>query len=94
MGTGWLFLMVVYITFKELRDELIEKVINLIQELDTEVIVEGFSAYGTSFIERFNGMFAIGAWNTREERLYLIRDRYGIKPLYYWFNGDILVFFF
>ena len=78
--------------FKELRDELIEKGHQFNSGTDTEVIVEGFSAYGTSFIERFNGMFAIGAWNTREERLYLIRDRYGIKPLYYWFNGDILVF--
>lgn len=78
--------------FKELRDELIEKGHQFNSGTDTEVIVEGFSAYGTSFIEKFNGMFAIGAWNRGEKRLYLIRDRYGIKPLYYWFNGDILVF--
>ena len=37
-------------------------------------------------------MFAIGAWNAHEKKLYLIRDRYGIKPLYYWFNGKTLVF--
>lgn len=78
--------------FKELREELIQKGHHFQSESDTEVIVEGLAAYGTSFFERFNGMFAIGAWNTEEEKLYLSRDRYGIKPLYYWFNGKTLVF--
>ncbi len=78
--------------FKELRSELKNKGYEFISDSDTEVIAEGFSEYGTSFIERFNGMFAIGAWNRKEEKLYLIRDRYGIKPLYYWFTGKILVF--
>jgi asparagine synthase (glutamine-hydrolysing) len=78
--------------FKELREELIEKGYIFNSECDTEVICEGLSAYGTSFFERFNGMFAIGAWNTEEKKLYISRDRYGIKPLYYWFNGTTLVF--
>ena len=78
--------------FKELRQELIEKGHTFNSESDTEVIVEGLSAYGTSFFERFNGMFAIGAWNREEEKLYISRDRYGIKPLYYWFNGKTIVF--
>jgi len=59
---------------------------------DTEVIVEGLAAYGPKIFERFNGMFAIGAWNTEEKTLYLSRDRFGVKPLYYWFNGKTLVF--
>ena len=78
--------------FKELREELIQKGHMFQSETDTEVIVEGLSAYGTSFFERFNGMFAIGAWNVQEEKLYISRDRYGIKPVYYWFNGKTLVF--
>ena len=78
--------------FKELRKELIQKGHTFESETDTEVIVEGLSAYGTSFFERFNGMFAIGAWNVKEEKLYISRDRYGIKPVYYWFNGKTLVF--
>ncbi len=78
--------------FKELRDDLINKGYKFKSNSDTEVIAQGFSAYGTSYIKNFNGMFAIGAWNTLEEKLYLIRDRYGIKPLYYWFNGKTLVF--
>ena len=78
--------------FKELREELIEKGHTFNSESDTEVIVEGLAAYGTSFFECFNGMFAIGAWNVEEEKLYISRDRYGIKPLYFWFNGTTLVF--
>ena len=78
--------------FKELREELIEKGHEFYSESDTEVICEGLTAYGISFFERFNGMFAIGAWNKEEEKLHISRDRYGIKPLYYWFNGKTLVF--
>lgn len=78
--------------FKELREELIEKGHTFKSETDTEVICEGLAAYGISFFERFNGMFAIGAWNTEEKKLHISRDRYGIKPVYYWFNGKILVF--
>jgi asparagine synthase (glutamine-hydrolysing) len=59
---------------------------------DTEVLVEGLSHYGPKFVERLDGMFAIGAWNKREKQLYLSRDRYGIKPLYYWFSEGTLVF--
>ena len=78
--------------FKELREELIEEGHTFQSETDTEVITEGLSAYGSSYFERFNGMFAIGAWNREEEKLYISRDRYGIKPLYYWFNGKTIVF--
>ncbi len=78
--------------FKELREELSQKGCQFKSETDTEVIVEGFAIYGPDFIEKFNGMFAIGAWNKEEKKLYLMRDRYGIKPLYYWFNGKTLVF--
>ena len=78
--------------FKELREELIEEGHTFQSETDTEVIAEGLSAYGSSYFERFNGMFAIGAWNREEEKLYISRDRYGIKPVYYWFSGKTIVF--
>ena len=78
--------------FEELRKELQDRGHRFKSKTDTEVIVEGFSAYGPYFCKRFNGMFAIGAWNIHEKKLYLIRDRYGIKPIYYWFNGKKLVF--
>jgi len=78
--------------YKELRKELKTKGYYFKSNTDTEVICEGLSAYGPEFFERFNGMFAIGAWNTEEETLYLSRDRFGVKPLYYWFNGKTIVF--
>ncbi|WP_421977756.1 asparagine synthase (glutamine-hydrolyzing) [Roseivirga seohaensis] len=78
--------------FLELRQELRAKGHTFHSNTDTEVIVEGISAFGFVFIERLNGMFAIACWDTQEQNLYLSRDRYGIKPLYYWFNGETLVF--
>ena len=57
---------------------------------DTEVLVEGLAKYGIDFIKQLNGMFAFAAWDG--ENLYLGRDRYGIKPLYYWSNEDVFVF--
>jgi len=59
---------------------------------DTEVITEGLAEYGPVFFQKLNGMFAIAAWNKRTKELYLSRDRYGIKPLYYWLTKDKLVF--
>jgi len=78
--------------FLELKQELQAKGHYFVSGTDTEVIVEGLAEYGTSFLERLNGMFAVGAWNKKEQALYLSRDRYGVKPLYYWFNGKTIVF--
>ena len=78
--------------FQVLRQELKTKGHTFVSQTDTEVIAEGLSAYGPSFLERLNGMFAIAAWDEQEKTLYLSRDRFGIKPLYYWFNGKTLLF--
>jgi len=78
--------------FLELKQDLQSKGHSFVSGTDTEVIVEGFAEYGIDFIKQLNGMFAIGAWNKYEKALYLSRDRYGVKPLYYWFNGKTIVF--
>lgn len=78
--------------YLELKQELKSRGHYFVSTTDTEVIAEGLSAYGPKIFEEFNGMFAIGAWNTEEKALYLSRDRYGVKPLYYWFNGKTIVF--
>jgi asparagine synthase (glutamine-hydrolysing) len=59
---------------------------------DTEVISEGLAEYGPSFFERINGMFAIGAWHKPSKTLWLSRDRFGIKPLYYWQSDETFLF--
>ena len=78
--------------YLELKQDLLSKGHIFVSTTDTEVIVEGLAEYGPVFFERLNGMFAVGAWCKKEEALFLSRDRYGIKPLYYWFNEKTLVF--
>lgn len=78
--------------FLELKQELQAKGHEFVSTTDTEVIVEGLAEYGPSFFERLDGMFAVGAWSVKERALYLSRDRFGVKPLYYWFTGKTLVF--
>lgn len=78
--------------FLELKQELRSRGHEFVSTTDTEVIVEGLSAYGPDFLKRLNGMFAIGAWNKSEQSLYLSRDRFGVKPMYYWFTGKTIVF--
>lgn len=60
---------------------------------DSEVILEAFEAYGVEeTIVQCKGMFAIALYDTKEQKLYLLRDRIGEKPLYYGFMGDTFVF--
>jgi asparagine synthase (glutamine-hydrolysing) len=78
--------------YLDIKHDLKSKGYEFFSGTDTEVICEGLVEYGPKFFESLNGMFAIAAWNTREQALYLSRDRSGIKPLYYWHNGRTLVF--
>lgn len=78
--------------FQTLKKELQSKGHQFISTSDTEVIAEGLAEYGTSFFERLDGMFAIAAWHKSKKELWLSRDRFGIKPLYYWHQGSVLLF--
>lgn len=59
---------------------------------DTEVLLHGYRAWGLDVVNRLNGMFAFAIWDARTDTLHLVRDRYGIKPLYYWYDGREIVF--
>lgn len=76
--------------FQELREEL--KDYPFKSHCDTEVILAAFLKWGISCVERFNGMFAIALYDREDESLYLVRDRIGKKPLYYWENENNLMF--
>ena len=58
---------------------------------DTETIVHAYEQWGAGCVERFNGQFALAIWDRRERRLFLARDRFGIRPLYLaWHEGRLL----
>jgi asparagine synthase (glutamine-hydrolysing) len=59
---------------------------------DTEVILHGYSHWGYDVLNRLKGMFAFGIWDNKKGELFLARDRFGIKPLYYYHNGNDFVF--
>ena len=59
---------------------------------DTEVILKAFVHYGTKIFKEFNGIFSFAIWNDSKKELVLCRDQFGIKPLYYSFLDDTLIF--
>jgi len=78
--------------YAALRDELRRLGHTFYTLSDTEVVVHAYEEYGTAFVDRLNGMFALALWDRRRRRLLLARDRVGIKPLYYSHQGGILAF--
>lgn len=68
--------------YKELRSELRQSGFTFSTASDTEVILAAFAAWGTRSFNRLNGMFAFALWDNKEEKLFLVRDPSGIKPLY------------
>jgi len=78
--------------FKEIRKELEEKGYSFSSWSDTEVILKGYHCWGLDVVQKFTGMFAIALYDKQKEQLILIRDRAGVKPLYYYTNNDVLLF--
>ncbi len=76
--------------FGELRDELSGRGHRFRSDTDTEVIVHGYEEWGDACVERFRGIFAFGLWDANKSRLFLARDRIGVKPLFYSVNGGQL----
>ncbi|MDX1838011.1 asparagine synthase (glutamine-hydrolyzing) [Legionella taurinensis] len=69
--------------FKEIRNDLIKLGYQFYSNTDSEVVVNAYLEWGIECIHKFNGMFAFALWDRRQNKVFLARDRYGIKPLYY-----------
>ena len=78
--------------YSELRTELEKKGYSFRSQTDSEVALYAIAEWGRDALTKFNGMFALGFWDRKEKKLLLARDRYGIKPLYYFLDGKNLIF--
>src|SRR5262245_11527693 len=78
--------------FRELRRTLEAQGHRFATGADTEVIVHAYEQYGTDCVDHLRGMFAFALWDERRRSLFLARDRFGIKPLYYAWDGRVFLF--
>jgi asparagine synthase (glutamine-hydrolysing) len=78
--------------FKEIKEKLVKKGIQFLTDSDTEVILYAYQEYGTSIFKELNGIFSFAILDKANQQLILVRDRLGIKPLYYGFKGSEIIF--
>lgn len=78
--------------FLEIKIELEKLGYNFKSRTDTEVILYAYQEWGESCLNKLNGMFAFAIWDKTKQELFIARDRYGIKPLYYTFVGNTFIF--
>ncbi len=78
--------------YKAVRAKLEKSGVAFRTSSDTEVVLQSLALKGPEAVHDWNGMFAVAAWYEREKKLLLIRDRLGVKPLYYYWDGAVLMF--
>ena len=90
--TVWLVFNGEIYNYQELREDLLRRGHRFRSETDTEVIIHLYEEDGPSAVEKLNGMFAFALWDSNKRRLFLARDRFGVKPLYYTSAGKSFAF--
>ena len=78
--------------YREIREDLVKKGHIFRTKTDTEVILHGYEEYGPEVLNKFRGMFSIAIWDLVSKELFIARDFFGIKPMYYTQVGNDLVF--
>ncbi|MGI6269100.1 MAG: asparagine synthase (glutamine-hydrolyzing) [Candidatus Howiella sp.] len=77
---------------EEIRNELLQKGYRFDGHSDTEVLLKAYDCFGAACVEKLNGIFAFAVWEKKRKRLFLARDRIGVKPLFYARTGGSLLF--
>jgi len=78
--------------FKEIRDELVKLGYSFLSNSDTEVIIKAYDAWGIRCVDQFIGMFAFILLDKEKQKIFLVRDRAGVKPIYYYWKKGLLLF--
>tara|TARA_B100000780_G_scaffold254099_1_gene202029 strand:+ start:21654 stop:23525 length:1872 start_codon:yes stop_codon:yes gene_type:complete len=78
--------------FSEIKEDLLTKGFSFSTTSDTEVVLKAYQEYGVKAFKMFNGMFALAIYDSRINKLFLARDRFGIKPLYYYYENNVFLF--
>lgn len=78
--------------FQEIKKELESLGRHFRSKTDSEVVLNSYAQWGAECLDRLNGMFAFVIWDKRKQELFIARDRYGIKPLYYCFVNNSFLF--
>lgn len=90
--TVWLIFQGEVYNYRDIRPGLLERGHAFRSETDSEVVIHLYEEKGPACIDELNGMFCFALWDGREQRLLLVRDRFGVKPLYYAVIGNTLAF--
>ena len=77
---------------KELRETLVENNFNFQGHCDTEVLLKSYIHYGKDVVKHLNGIYSFAIWNSNTQELFLARDHFGVKPLFYTIFDDSFIF--
>jgi asparagine synthase (glutamine-hydrolysing) len=91
-GSIWLSINGEIYNYKELRAVLEQQQHVFKSETDSEILIHAYEEWGMAMISRLEGMFAFGLWDDKNQKLILARDRFGIKPLYYYIDNKQIIF--
>lgn len=91
-GTLWIVYNGEVYNYQEIRKELQSRGYRFVSNTDTEVVLYAYQEWGPSCLRKFNGMWAFSIWDARRCALFCACDRFGIKPFYYFYDGDVFAF--
>lgn len=91
-GTVWIIFNGEIYNYQEVRRRLLEKGHKFKSNSDTEVIIHAYEEYGVDCPKHFNGIFAFAIWDKNKKRMFVARDHFGVKPLYYYNDGKRFIF--